>query len=434
MRHRASKGWNWLLGDFSEGAKSDENEIDPNLKRNALSIVGSSLLTKTGDALANPKTVLTWMLGAVGAPEAVIGMLVPIRESGSMLPQIYLAQWIRLHRYRKGVWLVGCLTQGAAILGIAATGILLQGVWAGILVLLLLGLFSVARSLCSITSKDVLGKTMPKKIRGRITGLSASLSNFMVMAVGLLLILMPQTQSGQIYFCGLVGLAGCCWLIAAAIYKRIEEPAGEVEEDGERAGVVSRLKTLWSDSSFIHFVTARAFLLATALSAPYYVRIVQESSEGGLHWLGIFILAQGFAVGVSGVFWGNLSDRSSRLSMALGGALAALLGFIIGGFEVIAPSHTLLPWATVVGFFLLSVAHNGVRVGRKTYVVNLGEGNKRTDYVSTSNTIIGFLLLVTGTIGALSTVLGPGGILIVFAVCGTIGALLSARLPDVEAT
>ncbi|MCA9430566.1 MAG: hypothetical protein KC940_08675, partial [Candidatus Omnitrophica bacterium] len=69
MRHRASKGWNWLLGDFSEDATS--NEIGPSLKRNALSIVGSSLLTKTGDALANPKTVLTWMLGAVGAPEAV---------------------------------------------------------------------------------------------------------------------------------------------------------------------------------------------------------------------------------------------------------------------------------------------------------------------------------------------------------------------------
>ena len=56
-------------------------------------------------------------------------------------------------------------------------------------------------------------------------------------------------------------------------------------------------------------------------------------------------------------------------------------------------------------YFLLSVAHQGARVGRKTYVVDIAEGNQRTDYVAVSNTAIGFVLLFTGMLGALRAVI-----------------------------
>ena len=45
-------------------------------------------------------------------------------------------------------------------------------------------------------------------------------------------------------------------------------------------------------------------------------------------------------------------------------------------------------WFLPLAYFVLSIAHSGVRVGRKTYVVNLATGNKRTDYVAISNTTI----------------------------------------------
>ena len=64
--------------------------------RNFLRLVGANTLTKIGDELANPKTTLAWLLNAVQAPVFLIGLLVPIRESGSMLPQVFLAS--RLQR------------------------------------------------------------------------------------------------------------------------------------------------------------------------------------------------------------------------------------------------------------------------------------------------------------------------------------------------
>ena len=42
-------------------------------------------LTKTGDALVDPKLTLTWLLGALGAPAFLIGLLAPVREAGALL-------------------------------------------------------------------------------------------------------------------------------------------------------------------------------------------------------------------------------------------------------------------------------------------------------------------------------------------------------------
>ena len=84
--------------------------------------LSSMLLSKTADQLTNPKTVLTWLMGAMGAPVALIGWLVPIRESLSMLPQFLMAGWIRSRAHRKPVWLLGAGVQGGAVLAIVLTG------------------------------------------------------------------------------------------------------------------------------------------------------------------------------------------------------------------------------------------------------------------------------------------------------------------------
>ena len=85
-----------------------------------------------------------------------------------------------------------------------------------------------------------------------------------------------------------------------------------------------------------------------------------------------------------------------------------------------------------VAYFVLSVAHSGVRVGRQTYVVDLAEGNRRTDYVAVSNTVIGLLLLAAGAIGALATVIPTTGVIGLLSLMGPAGAAMSARLPEVH--
>ena len=97
-----------LSGDVAEEARRQ-------LSWNFFIIVASRVLTRLGDELANAKTVLAWMLGYVGAPLFLVGFLVPIRESGSMLPQLFIAAAVRRAPVRKWIWVLGSVMQAFAV-------------------------------------------------------------------------------------------------------------------------------------------------------------------------------------------------------------------------------------------------------------------------------------------------------------------------------
>ncbi len=135
---------------------------------NFFRIISANTLTKIGDLLINPKTVLAWLIGAVGAPASLAGLLVPIRESGSLIPQLMIGALVRRYPVRKGFWVLGAALQGVAVLGMAAVVWWLDGLQAGLGVIGLLVLFSISRGFCSVAMKDVQGKCIPKTRRGRL--------------------------------------------------------------------------------------------------------------------------------------------------------------------------------------------------------------------------------------------------------------------------
>ena len=83
-------------------------------------------LTKVGEGLADPKLVLAWLLDAIGTPTWALGLLVPVRESLAMLPQLAISAHIRQLAVRKTVYVLGCVVQGAAIIGFGLMGWFVQ--------------------------------------------------------------------------------------------------------------------------------------------------------------------------------------------------------------------------------------------------------------------------------------------------------------------
>lgn len=83
-------------------------------------------------------------------------------------------------------------------------------------------------------------------------------------------------------------------------------------------------------------------------------------------------------------------------------------------------------------YFILSIGYQGIRIGRKTYIIDLAEGNRRTDYVAVSNTIIGFILLLSGFVGTLSTIVGTGGIILILSLTGVLALIFANKLPETE--
>ena len=174
----------------------------------------------------------------------------------------------------------------------------------------------------------------------------------------------------------------------------------------------------------------RALLMASSLASPFLVLLAREQASLPT-LLGSFVLASSLASTISASVWGYMADASSRVVMLRGGALAALVCLTAGGLAVWQPAWSALHWLYPVAFFVLAIAHAGVRIGRKTYLVDMAGGNKRTDYTAVSNTVIGALLLVVGGISALVAMLGTDWALVVLGTMGAAGVASAWRLKDV---
>jgi hypothetical protein len=399
---------------------------------NFLRIVGSSILTKTGDALINPKTVLAWLVNFVGAPAFVLALLVPVRESGSLIPQLAIAAWVRRKAIRKWVWVLGAVLQGAAVVALAGIAFLLRGATAGLAVLAAVVLFSLARGLCSVSSKDVLGKTIPKTRRGRVSGIAAGLSGLFVVLVGLGIYLGRPSDPGPLFYGALLLGAASLWWLAALVFSSITEEPGATDGGGNAAAAaLTSLGLLVTDRGFRRFVITRALLISSALTAPYYVALAQRSSGGSASVLGLIILAGGLASSLSAPTWGKMADHSSRTVLLLAAVLTGVLG--IGVFLIERLLAGNIPnWVYPGAFLLLGVAHSGIRLGRKTYLVDMAGGNKRTDYVAVSNTVIGVVLLVAGGVTAGLSFLPAETLILVFAGTSLAGAVFGLGLPEVQ--
>lgn len=400
-------------------------------QHNARRFVWANGLQGVGDQLVNAKTVLPWLLQAAGTPGFFTAMLVPVRESGSMLPQAALTPWVTHHRSRKRIWLLGSAGQTVAAALIALSALFLRGWALGASVVALLAVLAVFRSLCSLAGKDVMGRTLHKGVRGKITGRATALAGGVALVFGLALSFV-QGSLPDWALAGLIGLGALGWFLATAVFTTIDEPVPEDEPQG--------LNTRWwadtwalftGDAKFRAFVIVRSLLLVSALSTTFVVTLSQEIGHD-LTGVGLFVVASSLASLVGGRISGAWSDLSSRNVMAGGAAVASAAIVAVVAVAHFAPG-AIAAWGLPLGFFLIQLAHTAVRVGRKTYLVDMAEGDQRTRYTGAANTMMGVILLLVGLVSGLIALAGSTAALLFLAGTGLVGVLAAGKMDDVSA-
>ncbi|HCT9179618.1 TPA: MFS transporter [Corynebacterium aurimucosum] len=398
---------------------------------NARRFVWSNGLQDMGDQLLSGKTVLPWLFSAAGVPGFFTGLLVPLRESGSMLPQAALTPWVVSHPARKRLWVLGSVGQGVCAAIIAAAAVLVRGPLLGLIVCLALAVLAVLRALCSLTGKDVQGRTISKGRRGVVTGRATQLGGAVTLIAGGVLAVLGELPRWGLAV--LLAIGAATWFLAAAVFRSIEEPVPE--NSGQKGINRSWWKDTWQlytqDARFRGFVNVRALLLVSALSTSFIVVLSQNIGSQALSGLGGFVLASGLASLVGGRVSGVLSDKSSRLVMSWAAGAAAIILLAIVACAAWAPKAVSM-WALPLGFFLVNLAHAAIRVARKTYVVDMAGEDKRTRYVGAANTMMGVILLVVGGISAVIALAGPSTAILFLACIGLIGAWRARALPEVS--
>lgn len=411
--------------DIPDSACSDQ-------PRNFFAYLFANLLGKIADEIASARLILPWLLASVGAPAAFTGFLVPIREAGVLLPQLVVAAIIRRMAIRKRVWLLGAGLSGVALALMAVATGNLSGSTAGWAILGLLIIFSLARGLCSVSAKDVLGKTVSRGKRGTLMGWSAGISGLAVLAVGIYVEWFAGDAPLAVLAWLLAGGA-LLWFIAMGFFAAIREQPGATEGGGNALTVaLQSFGMLKTDGLFRRYVIGRALLLSVALAPPFYVLLAQQHTAEGLVGLGMLIIASGIAGSLSSPVWGRLSDYSSRLVIVLAALAAGIQGILL--YVLVAAES---PWISsawlYAGLFLtLSVSHGGVRLGRKVYLVDMATADTRAIYVALSNTLIGIAMLAGGLIGVLADLISVEAVILVLALLSLVAALWAWRLPEVS--
>ncbi|MGY3439435.1 MULTISPECIES: MFS transporter [unclassified Marinovum] len=401
------------------GGRTDVTEA-----RNGLRHILALTASKLADGLIDPKLILSWLATSLGAPAVLVGLLVPIREAGALLPQLLLSGWLRRLRHRKHFWVAGALGQGAFATLIVLAALTLTGWAAGLAICGALAGLAVSRAACSVSFKDILGKTVAKSRRGSVTGAAGSLSSAGVILLGLLLlagILRDQTA-----VVAAIALAAMLWVSAGAMMMQLNESPSETAEQ-----IRPDFSPLWHDSQLRRFILVRGLLVPTALAPPYLVLLAGQSGGLALDRLGILVLVSAAASFLSSYIWGRMADRSSRRVLILTGAIgaAAILAAVAAALFGLAQTT----WAIPLCLFVLMLAYHGVRQGRSTYLVDMSPADKRATYAALANTAIGTLLLLTGVLGGLAAMIAPTAALAGFAVLCIAASIAACGLNEVEA-
>ncbi len=350
-----------------------------------------SSCTKLADLLISTKTTLPWLLTSLGAPTWIISLLVPIRESGSLIPQWPIKQQTQSITNRLILWRAGIIAQTCAISFILASAMFTRSVTAGLLILGALIVLSLGRSFTSLSMKDIQGLNISKGQRGKLVGLASSISGLLSLLTAALMLYSADKQN-ELVIQALLALSVVVMLLSLVcsigLTAHLDEPNNDLAQSD------NIWSTIRSQAALRQLIISRCLLLHGALIAPFFVS-ASASSEQSFQ-LPFYIIASALASFFSSYLWGRLADHSAvkTLFYATLVCIAASLSFFFLSSMKIGPLNILL-------FFALSLGYAGVRTGRKTYILDIAEGSQRTLYVAAANSCVGYVLLALGGVYAL---------------------------------
>lgn len=409
-------------------------------------IIVALVLSKLTDILLSAKTTLPTLLNTLGAPSWMLGLLVPLRESGSLLPQALMSGWLITKNSRRLPWLVSMVTQACFIAIMIFVPLLVlplfmdqanrgYAISIGLLVLVALTGLSLARAMTSLTMKDIQAAHLDKGKRGNVVGIASTAAGVLSLLFGAFTLFSGKMNEQIILIIAL--LCVVAMLVSVLTLKDLETKVESKHCVGDNtakeylsaAKIKSYIATFSGQLGL--FILVRSCFVHTALIAPFYIIWASSlSSQNGLITLSSFIIAQASAGILSSYTWGTLSDHNAKLTMQLGALIVLLVClatvFIIQ-FELTQSIHSI--WF-IVGYFLISIGHNGARSGRKIYALDVKEGSDRTDFIGKSNTSIGAVILFLGAFYATLTFAGNLILFLVIALGLSIGLLLSVFMKN----
>ena len=419
--------------DLDRACQSIPIESCRESSRNFVVNVCNGAASKLAEQIAGPNLILPWLFQLLGTPVWMFGFLMPIKQSFSLLPQMVVAGQIRQLAKRKWVWVGSAVIQALCLLLMIPVALWLPPAGAGFSLLGLLIVFSTASGTASVAFQDVLGKTIDKGRRGRLLARRALVGGLLTTVAGLLLNRFRMAQQDLTPVLILLLAAAVLWCLSALFFALIREFPGAVQ-GGRNAISESQagLQLFRQCSGFRRFLGARSLLLSVELATPFFVLHAGQLLQLKIQSIGALIIAVGVSQVLSSPFWGKMADQTSKKVMALS-SLIAFVAASIALLMTFIPVYSVQYSGYLLVFVLIGLAEAGVRLGRKTYLVDAAPADERATYVAFSNSFVGVIAIVSGVTGLIAQWLGASVMISVIAIFMLVGFFACRQMPEADA-
>jgi hypothetical protein len=423
---------------FRRAAVSESPDV-PHLRRNfAIGVVNGALYT-VAEALIDPALVLTWFLARLSASNLLIGLVVPLRDTGWFLPQLFVAHYLARLPHKLPTYKAVSLVRGLAWLTVATVVLTQRDP-----TILIVGFFvpyivnSLASGWAGLPFMDVVAKTIPAQRRGTYFG-TRLLAGGALSVVGSLVVRYALSeQLGRTFPANvgqLMAIAALFAVVSLFSFGLVVEPPGEVVEAASlsvhlgRAAVIPR-----RDSNFSLFLATRVMLMAAQMATPFFAVYASRELGAAPEMIGVYLAANTTASLFSNLVWSRLSDwRGNRAVIRLAASLGltmALLAWVSGPLDRALGLTSIAAWLFAVVFAVLGAFQSGISVGGMSLLLEIAPPNDRALYVGLANSVLGVALLSTSVGGLLVDWLGYRGVFLLAAGCYAVGLWTATRLRE----
>lgn len=415
---------------LDRACKSIPEEACRHSARNYKANLYNGAASKLAEQTAGPNLVIPWLLQAIGAPVWILGFAMPLKQTFSLLPQMITAGYIRTLAVRKTVWTISGFIQALCLILMIPSAVYLNPFEAGVAVLFLLIIYSTASGTASVAFQDVLGKTIDKGQRGKLLSARAFAGGVLTIAAGLII---SRVRGGSITTLYLLLVAGAVlWIISSLFFQSIKEEPGAVK--GGRNAIKEAAAGIYlfkRYKGFRRYLYARLSLNVIEIAVPFYAFYASELLGTSKAGLGLFMMAIGVSQVISSPFWGRAADETSR-KVLIQSALISVAASVVAVVCYFLTDQLAVYAGLLAAFVLMGLAEAGVRLGRKTYLVDATPADNKSTFTAFSNSLVGVLSLAAGVLGLIAEKTGAAGIIAVIGVLSLIAVFVSAHMPEAD--
>lgn len=342
------------------------------VRRNTIAIIGDVAFFMLGFSCFDPTTVMPQFLHELGASPTLIGLISGLRLLVLFAPQPYVAHRIHGRSRVKSFLTIACAIGRLPIFLL----FLLVWFWGHNRALALWAfvffslLFIASDGFSIVPWTEIIGKSVPERIRGRFFGAMQTVSSLAALAAPALVgkIISLRSLAFPRNYALLILLMATGLFLSLMMLLLIREPDNPPQDDPDRTfgEHLRRIPTLWRKDPALRWVLTTQFLLAGGgVAGSFYVLYARERFGLPQPYVAIYLAAQTLGAVLTGPLWGWMADRIGAVralqvvvSLALVPPLAALVMPVAWGFVLVFGCLGALNWSLWNAFTnaILSIA------------------------------------------------------------------------------